>query len=103
MPVMIAAFSVSPGGLGESVSEWVAEAVELVRESGLPNETNAMFTNVEGEWDEVMALVKACVMKLAERAPRVDLVVKVDYRPGVSDALHAKVEAIERRLASEPS
>ena len=97
---MIAAFSVAPGGLGESVSEWVSDAVQLVRESGLPNETNAMFTNVEGEWDEVMALVKACVMRIAEHAPRVDLVMKVDYRPGVTGALRAKVEAIEERLES---
>ncbi|MGD0320830.1 MAG: MTH1187 family thiamine-binding protein [Acidimicrobiales bacterium] len=95
---MIAAFSVAPGGLGESVSEWVSDAVQLVRASGLPNETNAMFTNVEGEWDEVMALVKACVMRIAEHAPRVDLVMKVDYRPGVTGALRAKVEAIEERL-----
>jgi len=95
---MIAAFSVSPGGLGESVSEWVAEAVQLVKASGLPNETNAMFTNVEGEWDEVMALIKSCVMKVAEQAPRVDLVIKVDYRPGVTGALQGKVEAIEQRL-----
>ena len=98
--LMIAAFSVSPGGLGESVSEWVSEAVKLVRASGLPNETNAMFTNVEGEWDEVMALIKACVMKVAEQAPRVELMVKVDYRPGVTGALRGKVEAIERRVGS---
>jgi len=57
--------------------------VKLVRASGLPSETNAMFTKVEGEWDEVMALIKSCVLKVAEQAPRVDLVVKVDYRPGV--------------------
>jgi uncharacterized protein (TIGR00106 family) len=98
--VMIAAFSVAPLGTAESVSEPVAEAVRLVRESGLPSETNAMFTNVEGEWDEVMNLIKACVMKIAEHAPRVSLVVKVDYRPGVADAIHSKVEAVERRLST---
>jgi len=95
---MIAAFSVTPSGVGESVGEYVAEAVRLVRESGLPNETNAMFTNVEGDWDEVMDLVKACTMKVAERAPRVSVVVKIDYRPSAADALHAKVESLERWL-----
>ena len=95
---MIAAFSVSPAGI-EEVSAAVAEAVRLVRESGLPNETNAMFTNVEGEWDEVMALVKLCVMRLAEDSPRVSAVIKVDYRPGVSDALRGKVKSVERHLA----
>ncbi|HVA07537.1 MAG TPA: MTH1187 family thiamine-binding protein [Acidimicrobiales bacterium] len=95
---MIAAFSITPIGTGESVGSDVAEAVRLVRESGLPNETNAMFTNVEGDWDEVMGLIKACVTKVAETAPRVSVVVKIDYRPGATGALQAKVDSIEERL-----
>jgi uncharacterized protein (TIGR00106 family) len=95
----LAAFSISPLGVGESVSEAVAEVVRLVRASGLPNETNAMFTNVEGDWDEVMALIKACVDKVAEVAPRVSVVIKIDHRPAVTDALHAKLQAVEDRLA----
>lgn len=95
---MIAAFSISPLGTGDSVSGAVADAVALVRASGLPNETNAMFTNVEGEWDEVMALIKQCVMTVGEHAPRVSVVIKLDHRPGHDDALHAKVEAVERHL-----
>ena len=51
---MITAFSITPLGTGESVGAAAADAVRVVRASGLPNETNAMFTNVEGEWDEVM-------------------------------------------------
>ncbi len=95
---MLCAFSISPLGVGESVSAEVAEVVRLVRDSGLANETNAMFTNVEGEYDEVMALIRACVMKVAETAPRVSAVIKIDHRSGVTDALHRKVEAVERRL-----
>lgn len=98
---MIAAFSISPSGVGPSVSEAVARAVRLVRESGLPNETNAMFTNVEGEWEEVMDLIKACVEEVATTAPRVGVVIKIDHRPDVVDGLHAKVESIERHLAEE--
>jgi uncharacterized protein (TIGR00106 family) len=98
---MIAAFSITPLGIGDSVSEPVAEAVRLVRESGLANETNAMFTNVEGDWDEVLALIKSCVMTVAEVAPRVSVVIKIDHRPGVTDALRGKVDAIERRLADQ--
>jgi uncharacterized protein (TIGR00106 family) len=96
---MIAAFSITPLGVGESVSASVADAVRLVRESGLPNETNAMFTNVEGDWDEVMALLKACVDTVAESAPRVSVVVKIDHRPGTTDGLSRKVRAVEARLA----
>jgi uncharacterized protein (TIGR00106 family) len=95
---MIAAFSITPLGVGESVSGPVAETVAMVRASGLSNETNAMFTNVEGEWDEVMALIKACVMHVADAAPRVSVVIKIDHHPGVEDALHHKVEAVEQRL-----
>ena len=95
----VAAFSISPLGVGDSVSASVADAVRLVRASGLPNETNAMFTNVEGELDEVLALVKACVLKVAETAPRVSVVVKLDHRPGVDGALAAKVAAVEAHLA----
>jgi uncharacterized protein (TIGR00106 family) len=95
---MLCAFSITPLGVGESVSAEVAEVVRLVRESGLANETNAMFTNVEGDYDEVMALIRACVMKVAESAPRVSLVIKIDYRPGVTNALEHKVEAVERLL-----
>ena len=95
---MIAAFSITPLGAGESVGSIVAECVAIVRASGLPNETNAMFTNVEGEWDEVMDLVRQCVMKIAESAPRVSVVVKIDYRPGKTDQLTGKVESIERHL-----
>jgi uncharacterized protein (TIGR00106 family) len=95
---VIAAFSITPLGVGESVSEQVAEVVRMVRASGLANETNAMFTNVEGEWDDVMALIRDCTMKVAESAPRVSLVVKIDYRPAVTDGLTSKLAAVEARL-----
>ena len=68
---MLAAFSITPIGTGESLGDLVAETVRIVRASGLPNETNAMFTNIEGEWDEIMAVIKACVDTMAQsRAPR---------------------------------
>jgi uncharacterized protein (TIGR00106 family) len=96
---MLVAFSVAPsGGASDSVGEAVAKAVRVVRESGLPNETNAMFTNIEGEWDEVMAVVKRAVEAVAAAAPRVSLVLKADIRPGHPDQLTAKVRSVEERL-----
>jgi uncharacterized protein (TIGR00106 family) len=99
---MIVAFSLSPTSSepSGSVSEAVTEAVRVVRESGLPNETNAMFTNIEGEWDEVMAVVKRAVDVVAEVSPRVGLVLKADIRPGYERQLTAKVERVERALES---
>ncbi|RCK70312.1 MULTISPECIES: thiamine-binding protein [Desertihabitans] len=97
---MLVAFSISPAAGDDTggVSEAVAEAVRIVRASGLPNETNAMFTNIEGEWDEVMAVVKQCVDALAARSPRVSLVLKADIRPGHTGQLTAKVQRVEDLL-----
>ncbi|MDI6098238.1 MTH1187 family thiamine-binding protein [Actinoplanes sp. NEAU-A12] len=95
---MLVAFSVTPIGTGDSVGDAVAEAVRVVRASGLPNRTDSMFTTIEGEWDEVMAVVKQAVDAVAAVSPRVSLSLKADIRPGVTDALTAKVEYIERVL-----
>ncbi|BBZ25994.1 hypothetical protein MMAD_02890 [Mycolicibacterium madagascariense] len=97
---MIVAFSITPAGGDDDggVSAAVAEAVRVVRASGLPNETNAMFTNVEGEWDEVMAVVKQAVDAVAAHTPRVSLVLKADVRPGFTGQLTAKVQRIEDAL-----
>jgi len=97
---VLCAFSITPLGAGESVSNLVADAVRLVRESGLPNETNAMFTNVEGEWDEVMDLVRRCVEAVKQNAPRVSVVIKIDDRPGHDGGLRTKVAAVEEHLAA---
>ena len=96
---MLVAFSVTPLGVGEAVAEYVADAVRVVRDSGLENRTDAMFTTIEGDWDEVMDVVKRAVEAVAARAPRVSLVLKADVRPAVTGALEAKVESLERYLA----
>jgi uncharacterized protein (TIGR00106 family) len=99
---MIVAFSVTPLGVGEAVGELVAEAVRVVRESGLPNRTDAMFTTLEGEWDEVMDVVKRAVEAVEARAPRVSVVLKADIRSGVTDGMDSKVETVERYLRPGP-
>ena len=97
---MLIAFSVSPlGGESDSVGRAVADAVRVVRESGLPNETTAMFTSIEGEWDEVMDVVKRAVEAVRAHAPRVSLVLKADIRPGHTGQLRAKVARVEEHLA----
>jgi uncharacterized protein (TIGR00106 family) len=99
--LVIIAFSVTPIGIGEDVGAAVAEAVRVVRASGLPNHTDAMFTMVEGEWDEVMAVVKQATQAVATVAPRVSLVLKADIRPDVTNAMASKVETVERILGGE--
>ena len=98
---MLVAFSVAPSGGGDSdsVGDAVAEAVRVVRESGLPHETTAMFTTIEAEtWDEAMAVVKRAVEVVQAVAPRVSLVLKADIRPGYTGQLRAKVDRVEQRL-----
>jgi uncharacterized protein (TIGR00106 family) len=98
---MLIAFSVAPsGGSSDSVGDAVAEAVRVVRQSGLPNETTSMFTTIEAaDWDEGMAVVKRAVEAVQARAPRVSLVLKADIRPGHVDQLHAKVDRVNRQLS----
>lgn len=97
---MLIAFSVAPSGGtdGDSVSEAVAEAVQVVRASGLPNRTDAMFTTVEGEWDECMAVVKRACEAVGRHGTRVSLVLKADIRPGHTGELDGKVERVEKLL-----
>ncbi|WP_347355068.1 thiamine-binding protein [Intrasporangium sp.] len=98
---MLIAFSVAPSTPADetgSVGEAVARAIALVRESGLPNRTDAMFTTVEGEWDECMDVVKRCCDVLAESSPRVSLVLKADIRPGRTGELDGKLERLEAAI-----
>ena len=106
---VLVAFSVTPIGVGESVGELVAEAVRVVRDSGLPNRTSAMFTEIEGDsWPEVMAVVQRAVEAVARRvgdtgaapAPRVSVVIKADWRPSATDAMNSKVAEVERHLSA---
>jgi uncharacterized protein (TIGR00106 family) len=99
--VVLIAFAITPLGIGEEVGEVVAEAVRVVRASGLPNRTDAMFTTIEGEWEEVMPVIKQAMDVVAARAPRVSLVLKADHRPGVTDAITSKVEQVEAYLSTE--
>lgn len=98
---MLIAFSVAPSGTGRadgSVHEAVAAAVKVVRASGLPHRTSAMFTEVEGEWDEVMAVVKAATDAVLPFGSRVSLVLKADIRPGYSGELDGKLERLEQAI-----
>jgi uncharacterized protein (TIGR00106 family) len=97
---MLIAFSVAPSGGGsDSVGDAVADAVRVVRESGLPNETTSMFTTIEADdWDEGMEVVKRAVEAVQAHAPRVSLVLKADIRPGHVGQLTAKVERVNQRL-----
>lgn len=100
---MLVAFSVAPSGGPDgtdSVHDAVAAAVKIVRESGLPNHTDAMFTMIEGEWDEVFDVVKRATEAVGAFGSRVSLVLKADIRPGYTGELTAKLDRLEQALDS---
>jgi uncharacterized protein (TIGR00106 family) len=102
--MMLVAFSVAPSGTGRadgSVHDAVAAAVRIVRESGLPNETDSMFTTIEGEWDEVFAVIKQATDAVGQFGSRVSLVLKADIRPGHSGELTGKVERLNQVLEQQ--
>lgn len=98
---MLVAFSVAPSGTGNadgSVHDAVAAAVQVVRDSGLPHRTTSMFTEIEGEWDEVLDVVKRATEAVQAYGSRVSLVLKADIRPGYSGELDGKIERLERAI-----
>ena len=98
---MLFAFSIAPATTAEpdgSMSHIVAAAVKVIRESGLPHETTSMFTTVEGEWDDVMPVIKRACEAVAQFSPRVSLVLKADLRPGHTGEINGKVEGLEQAL-----
>lgn len=101
---MLVAFSVAPSGGdggGDSVHDAVAAAVTIVRDSGLPNHTDAMFTTIEGDWDEVFDVIRRAVDAVGAFGTRVSLVLKADIRPGHTGELTGKVERLERAIAEQ--
>ena len=106
---MLAAFSIAPSGPPSDPSvtpdepgsyhRAVAAAVKVVRDSGLPNETSAMFTTIEGEWDEVMGVIKRATEEIGRYGSRVSVVIKADVRPGAVGELQGKVDRVEREIA----
>jgi uncharacterized protein YqgV (UPF0045/DUF77 family) len=99
---MLVAFSLWPSGGpgGDSGHDAIAAAVQVVRESGLPNRTDAMFTTLEGEWDEVFDVIHRASDAALAFGTRVDLVLKADIRPGHTHEIEGKVARLEKALAA---
>lgn len=97
----LVAVAIAPFGVGDELAPEVAEVVKVIRESGLPNKTYSMFTEIEGEWDEVMRVVKDATFVLAEKGIRTEVILKADIRPGRSGMMEQKVASVERILGQE--
>lgn len=95
---MIVDFSIAPIGRGESLSSHVAEAFKIIEASGIAHEHHAMGTNLEGDWDEVMGILKACRDKLLESSARISISIKIDDRKGSTDGLLKKVASAREKM-----
>lgn len=95
------AVAIAPFGVGDELSSEVAEVVKVIRESGLPNRTYSMFTEIEGEWDEVMRVVRDATFVLAEKGIRTEVILKADVRPGFSHMMDEKVARVNALLDGE--
>ena len=95
---VIAEFSVLPVGVGESISKYVAQVMEILEDSGLPYKLGPMGTSVEGEWDEVFGVIKQCYERLSEQCGRLDMAIKVDWRTGPAGRLESKIASVQEHL-----
>ncbi len=91
-------FSMSPLGKGESVSRYVSRSLDIIDKSGVDYRLNPMGTVLEGEWDEVLGVVKQCYERMKKDCPRISCVMKVDYRRGHKGRLAGKVASVEKQL-----
>ena len=96
--MLLLEFSMSPLDKGESLSPYVSRSLKIIHESGVPYRINPMGTVLEGEWDEVMGVVKACFDRMHEDCSRISLAVKVDYRKGRKGRLDTKIKSVEDKL-----
>ncbi len=98
----LVAVAIAPVGVGDELSAHVAEVVKIIRESGLPNKTSSMFTEIEGDWDAVMDVVKRATFVLAEKGIRTEVILKADIRPGFSEMMDGKIDRLNEALNAQP-
>jgi uncharacterized protein (TIGR00106 family) len=94
-------FSMSPMDKGESVSDYVSRSLEIVSGSGVDYRLNPMGTVLEGEWEEVMSVVKECYETMRSDCKRITCSVKIDYREGKNGRLESKMASVENKLGKK--
>jgi len=96
-------FSMTPLGKGEGVSPYVARSIDIVDRSGLPYRLTPMGTILEGEWDDVMRVIRDCHERMRQDCDRVTTSIRIDYRAGATGRLESKVKSVEEKLGRKLS
>ncbi len=99
--MLLAEFSLTPLDKGESVSAYVSRSIDIIDRSGIPYKLGPMGTCVEGEWEQVFGVVKACFDRMSGDCNRISISIKVDYRKGKSGRLKSKIETVEKKLGRQ--
>ena len=99
--MLLLEFSMSPMDKGESVSDYVSRSLKIISESGVDYRLNPMGTVLEGEWDEVMDVVKKCYETMKMDCKRITCSVKIDYRRGKKGRLKSKIASVEEKLGKK--
>ncbi|NLL06813.1 MAG: MTH1187 family thiamine-binding protein [Clostridiaceae bacterium] len=94
----LVALAIAPFGIGDELADEVAKVVKVIRDSGLKNRTYSMFTEIEGEWDDVMKVVKEATFVLAEKGIRTEVILKADVRPGFENTMTEKLDRLEKSI-----
>ncbi|MBI5135937.1 MAG: MTH1187 family thiamine-binding protein [Nitrospirae bacterium] len=101
--MLLVEFSMTPLGKGESVSQYVARSIDIIDRSGLPYRLTPMGTIIEGEWDAVFGVIRACMDRMREDCDRITTSIKIDYRAGASGRLESKIASVQKRLGRKLS
>jgi uncharacterized protein (TIGR00106 family) len=94
-------FTMSPTGKGESLSPYVVRVLKTIDDSGVDYRLTPMGTILEGDWDEVMDVVRDCFFELKQDCPRIGVHIKVDYRKGPEGRMHSKIESLEKKIGKK--
>jgi len=94
-------FTMSPTGKGESLSPYVSRVLKKIDDSGITYQLTPMSTILEGEWDEVMDVVRDCFFELKQDCPRIGVHLKVDYREGSQSRMSSKIESLEKKIGKK--
>ena len=91
-------FAIFPMDKGESLSPYVARAIKVINESGLPHKLHPMGSCIEGEWEAVIGVVTKCLKELEKDCNRINVNFKADYRKGEPGRMDRKIESVESKL-----
>jgi uncharacterized protein (TIGR00106 family) len=97
----IAHLSIFPVDKGAHLSAYVARALRIIQESGLPYQLGPMGTSIEGEWPEIMEVVGRCFDALRSDCDRIIVNLKADYKKGDENRMAAKVASVKGKMTRE--